>query len=95
MEVIEDDTLDDRIARGAIPVEEALPMFARIAEALETAHDQGIIHRDLKPGNIKVSDDGVVKVLDFGLGKAMETLREPASSSAPTMAAMPDSAKMS
>jgi eukaryotic-like serine/threonine-protein kinase len=72
MPLIEGDTLADRIARGAIPVEEALPIFAQIAEALEAAHEQGIIHRDLKPGNIKVSADGRVKVLDFGLGKAIE-----------------------
>lgn len=84
MPLIEGDTLGDRIARGAIPVEEALPIFAQIAEALEAAHEQGIIHRDLKPGNIKVSDDGKVKVLDFGLGKAIEYETGTASSEAPT-----------
>ena len=57
--------------RGAIPVDEALPIAKQIAEALEAAHEQGIIHRDLKPANIKVRDDGTVKVLDFGLAKAL------------------------
>ena len=63
-------TLADRIARGAIPIDEALPIAKQIAEALEAAHEQGIIHRDLKPANIKVRPDGTVKVLDFGLAKA-------------------------
>src|SRR5262249_20173707 len=61
-----------RLARGAIPIDEALPIGKQIAEALEAAHEQGIIHRDLKPANIKVRDDGTVKVLDFGLAKALE-----------------------
>ena len=61
-----------RIARGPIPIEDALPIAKQIAEALEAAHEQGIIHRDLKPANIKVRPDGTVKVLDFGLAKAME-----------------------
>ena len=65
-------TLAERIARGAIPLDEALPIARQIAEALEAAHEQGIIHRDLKPANIKVRADGTVKVLDFGLAKAME-----------------------
>ena len=64
--------LSQRIARGAIPLDEALPIAKQIAEALEAAHEQGIIHRDLKPANIKVRRDGTVKVLDFGLAKAME-----------------------
>src|SRR5437868_3957895 len=67
MELVEGPTLADRIAKGAIPLDEALPVAKQIAEALEAAHDQGIIHRDLKPANIKVRDDGTVKVLDFGL----------------------------
>ena len=72
MELVEGPTLADRIAQGAIPVDEALPIAKQIAEALEAAHEQGIIHRDLKPANIKVRPDGTVKVLDFGLAKAME-----------------------
>ena len=69
MELVEGDTLADRIARGALPLDEALPIARQIADALEAAHEQAIIHRDLKPANIKVRDDGTVKVLDFGLAK--------------------------
>ena len=65
MELVEGDDLSQRIARGAIPVDDALPIARQIAEALEAAHEQGIIHRDLKPANIKVRSDGTVKVLDF------------------------------
>jgi eukaryotic-like serine/threonine-protein kinase len=72
MELVEGPTLADRIAQGPIPIDEALPIAKQIAEALEAAHEQGIIHRDLKPANIKVRPDGTVKVLDFGLAKAME-----------------------
>src|SRR5438876_2023294 len=72
MELVEGEDLSQRIARGAIPLDEALPIAKQIAEALEAAHEQGIIHRDLKPANIKVRSDGIVKVLDFGLAKAME-----------------------
>jgi serine/threonine-protein kinase len=72
MELVEGPTLAERIAQGAMPVDEALPIAKQIAEALEAAHEQGIIHRDLKPANIKVRPDGTVKVLDFGLAKAME-----------------------
>jgi len=72
MELVAGDDLSQRIARGAIPIDEALPIARQIAEALEAAHEQGIIHRDLKPANIKVRSDGTVKVLDFGLAKAME-----------------------
>ena len=72
MELVEGDDLSQRIARGAIPLDEALPIATQIAEALEAAHEQGIIHRDLKPANIKVRPDGTVKVLDFGLAKAMD-----------------------
>ena len=71
MELVEGEDLSQRIARGAIPLDEALPIAKQIAEALEAAHEQGIIHRDLKPANIKVRADGTVKVLDFGLAKAM------------------------
>jgi len=72
MELVEGEDLAQRIARGAIPLDEALPIARQIADALEAAHEQGIIHRDLKPANIKVRPDGAVKVLDFGLAKAME-----------------------
>ncbi len=72
MELVEGDDLSQRIARGAIPLDEVLPIAKQIAEALEAAHEQGIIHRDLKPANIKVRPDGTVKVLDFGLAKAMD-----------------------
>ncbi len=74
MELVEGPTLADRIAQGPIPVDEALPIAKQIAEALEAAHEQGIIHRDLKPANIKVRPDGTVKVLDFGLAKALEPM---------------------
>src|SRR5437868_12764409 len=72
MELVEGEDLSQRIARGAIPLDEALSIAKQIAEALEAAHEQGIIHRDLKPANIKVTPDGTVKVLDFGLAKAMD-----------------------
>jgi Tol biopolymer transport system component len=72
MELVEGPTLADRIAQGPIAVDEALPIAKQIAEALEAAHEQGIIHRDLKPANIKLRPDGTVKVLDFGLAKALE-----------------------
>ena len=71
MELVEGEDLSVVIARGAIPLAEALPIAKQIAEALEAAHEQGIIHRDLKPANIKVRADGTVKVLDFGLAKAL------------------------
>jgi len=86
MELVEGEDLSQRIARhstgahgvpsdaegrGAIPLDEALPIAKQIAAALEAAHEQGIIHRDLKPANIKVRADGTVKVLDFGLAKAL------------------------
>jgi serine/threonine protein kinase len=69
LELVEGPTFADRIAKGAIPLDEALPIAKQIAEALEAAHEQGIIHRDLKPANVKVREDGTVKVLDFGLAK--------------------------
>jgi serine/threonine protein kinase len=71
MELVEGDDLSQRISRGAIPLDEALPIARQITEALEAAHERGIVHRDLKPANIKVRADGTVKVLDFGLAKAI------------------------
>ena len=72
MELVEGDDLKQRIARGSMPLAEALAVARQIADALEAAHAQGIVHRDLKPANIKLRADGAVKVLDFGLAKAME-----------------------
>src|SRR5262245_32485502 len=72
MELVEGATLADRLAERAIPLDEALPIARQIAEALAAAHEQGIVHRDLKPANIKVRPDGTVKVLDFGLAKAVD-----------------------
>jgi len=89
MELVEGETLADRIKRGAIPIDEALPLFLQIAEGLEAAHEKGVIHRDLKPANIKFSDDGAVKILDFGLAKAMTPDSpgggDPALSASPTL----------
>ena len=73
MELVEGEDLSLRIARGALPLDEALTVARQMAEALEAAHEQGIIHRDLKPANIKVRADGTVKVFDFGLAKAIES----------------------
>jgi Tol biopolymer transport system component len=72
LELVEGPTLADRLARGLIPLDEALPIARQIADALEGAHKHGIVHRDLKPSNIKVRPDGTVKVLDFGLAKVLE-----------------------
>jgi Tol biopolymer transport system component len=72
LELVDGPTLADRIARGPIPQEEAFPIARQIAEALEAAHEQGVVHRDLKPANVKIRPDGQVKVLDFGLAKALE-----------------------
>jgi serine/threonine protein kinase len=73
MELVEGETIAERIARGLMPLEETLPIARQIAEALEAAHEQGIIHRDLKHANIKLRSDGTVKVLDFGLAKLTES----------------------
>ena len=73
LELVDGESLDKRIARGRIPVDEALEIARQIAEALEAAHEKGIIHRDLKPANIALTTDSQVKVLDFGLAKAVET----------------------
>src|SRR5262245_8174788 len=86
MELVGGETLAERIKRGPIPVDESLGIAKQICEALEAAHERGIIHRDLKPANVKITPDGKVKVLDFGLAKAFEN--EPASaalSNSPTL----------
>ena len=83
LELVEGEDLSQRIARGAIPIEEALRIAKQIAEALETAHERGIVHRDLKPANVKLRADGVVKVLDFGIAKALA----PAAANAVTLTA--------
>ena len=72
LELVDGPTLADRITPGPIPIDEALAIARQIADALEAAHLQGIVHRDLKPANIKVRPDGAVKVLDFGLAKALD-----------------------
>ena len=88
MELVQGETLADRIDRGPIPVGEAVPLFEQIARGLETAHEQGVIHRDLKPANVKILPDGTVKVLDFGLAKDVSTSTHPdgdAVSQSPTL----------
>ena len=87
LELVEGPTLADRISKGPIPLDEALPIAKQIAEALEAAHEAGVIHRDLKPANIKVRDDGTVKVLDFGLAKALDTTPQGDPSQSPTLTA--------
>ena len=95
LELVEGPTLQDRIAKGPIPLDEALPIARQIAEALEAAHEQGIIHRDLKPANVKVKDDGTVKVLDFGLAKALQPeLSDLDAANSPTMTMTAAATKM-
>src|SRR5262245_3622136 len=86
LELVEGETLADRVRRGPIPIEEALEIGKNICDALEAAHDKGIVHRDLKPANVKITPDGKVKVLDFGLAKAIEGSSANATlSNSPTM----------
>ncbi len=95
MELVEGPTLADRVAQGPLSVEETLPIARQVAEALEYAHERGIVHRDLKPANVKVTPDGVVKVLDFGLAKAIERDQAPRDTGAsPTLTAASTAAGM-
>ena len=87
MELVEGETLAERIARGPLPVDETIPLFIQIAEGVEAAHEKGIIHRDLTPANIKIGPDGKPKILDFGLAKAFvgNDQSVPESSQSPTL----------
>src|SRR5262245_13593305 len=89
LEFVDGPTLADRLAKGRMPIDEALAVARQVADALGAAHEQGIIHRDLKPANIKLRPDGTVKVLDFGLAKALEPMgvAGPMVSQAPTVTA--------
>ena len=90
LELVEGPTLADRIAQGPIPLDEALLIARQIADALEAAHELGIVHRDLKPSNIKLRPDGLVKVLDFGLAKLVESVRPGAAQRDVGAVAVPD-----
>ena len=89
LELVEGPTLADRIAQGSVPLDEALPIGRQIANALEAAHELGIVHRDLKPANVKVRPDGTVKVLDFGLAKALDSSANAAGDSLPPTVTSP------
>jgi len=89
MELVPGEELGERLKRGPIAVEEAIPIARQIADALEEAHDKGIVHRDLKPANVKLTPDGKVKVLDFGLAKAWSPDDDTHSGSAPGLSQSP------
>jgi serine/threonine-protein kinase len=87
LELVEGETLSDRIARGPVPIAEVLTLARQIAEALEAAHEKGIVHRDLKPANIKIAPNGVIKVLDFGLAKVWDGAPQSDLSGSPSLTA--------
>ncbi|MEZ5333438.1 MAG: protein kinase [Thermoanaerobaculia bacterium] len=89
LELVEGPTLADRLAGGPLPVDDAFSVACQIAEALEAAHARGVVHRDLKPQNVKIDPDGRVKVLDFGLAKALDPVEASGSASASRVAASP------
>ena len=93
MELVEGEDLAERLKRGTIPVDEAVAIARQVAEALEEAHEKGIVHRDLKPANVKLTPDGKVKVLDFGLAKAWTGNDDPLSGSAPALSQSPTLAR--
>jgi len=95
MELVEGPTLAERIAAGPLPLEEALPLARQMTDALELAHEKGVTHRDLKPANIKVTPQGAVKLLDFGLAKALDESPGPSSGqNSPTLSVAPTQAGM-
>ena len=93
LELVEGEDLRQRLARGALPLDEVLEVALQIAEALEEAHNKGIVHRDLKPANIKLTPDGKVKVLDFGLAKAWAADGADGRSSSPDVSDSPTRTK--
>ena len=85
MELVEGPTLADRIVRGPVPPAEVISIARQIVDALDAAHERGIVHRDLKPANIKITPEGVVKVLDFGLAKGADDMARPDLTQSPTI----------